>query len=130
MVAAASTHRARTDTEPARAGDAGHHRVEEAQPFEQRGQRDAGQQEAQGGGQGAQLVPDGRHGGPCKPGAVGQRQARGAVRRPRAGWRTANVAAMPSDAALKIMNGVHRAVLKLSFGKLGWQRLRACRSSS
>jgi len=27
---------------------------------------------------------------------------------------------MPSDAALKVMNGVHRVVLKLSFGKLGW----------
>ena len=38
-----------------------------------------------------------------------------------AAWRTANVGAMPSDAALKMMNGVHRAVLKLSFGKLGWQ---------
>ena len=28
---------------------------------------------------------------------------------------------MPSDVMLKTMNGVHRAVLKLSFGKLGWQ---------
>lgn len=27
---------------------------------------------------------------------------------------------MPSDAALKVMNGVHRAILKLSFGKVGW----------
>jgi len=28
---------------------------------------------------------------------------------------------MPSDFALKAMNGVHRAILKLSFGHLGWQ---------
>jgi deazaflavin-dependent oxidoreductase (nitroreductase family) len=28
---------------------------------------------------------------------------------------------MPSDAMLKTMNGVHRVVLKLSFGKLGWK---------
>ncbi len=34
---------------------------------------------------------------------------------------TANVWPMPSDAMLKTMNGVHKAVLKLSFGKLGWQ---------
>jgi deazaflavin-dependent oxidoreductase (nitroreductase family) len=27
---------------------------------------------------------------------------------------------MPSDAVLKTMNGLHRAVLKLSFGRLGW----------
>lgn len=27
---------------------------------------------------------------------------------------------MPSDFALKTMNAVHRAALKLSFGKLGW----------
>src|ERR1700712_1006275 len=27
---------------------------------------------------------------------------------------------MPSDIALKIMNATHRALLKLSFGKLGW----------
>jgi deazaflavin-dependent oxidoreductase (nitroreductase family) len=27
---------------------------------------------------------------------------------------------MPSDLALKFMNGSHRALLKLSFGKLGW----------
>lgn len=27
---------------------------------------------------------------------------------------------MPSDLAMKTMNAVHRAVLKLSFGKLGW----------
>ena len=27
---------------------------------------------------------------------------------------------MPSDAALKTMNALHRVVLKLSFGKLGW----------
>ena len=27
---------------------------------------------------------------------------------------------MPSDAAVKFMNGVHRVVLKASFGKLGW----------
>jgi deazaflavin-dependent oxidoreductase (nitroreductase family) len=27
---------------------------------------------------------------------------------------------MPSDFALKFMNGTHRALLKLSFGKLGW----------
>jgi deazaflavin-dependent oxidoreductase (nitroreductase family) len=27
---------------------------------------------------------------------------------------------MPSDLALKFMNGTHRALLKLSFGKLGW----------
>jgi len=27
---------------------------------------------------------------------------------------------MPSDIALKIMNGTHRALLKLSFGKVGW----------
>ncbi len=28
---------------------------------------------------------------------------------------------MPSDAALKFMNTAHRALLKLSFGKLGWK---------
>ena len=28
---------------------------------------------------------------------------------------------MPSDVMLKGMNAVHRAVLKLSFGRLGWQ---------
>jgi len=28
---------------------------------------------------------------------------------------------MPSDFALKAMNGVHRAILKVSFGHLGWQ---------
>ena len=28
---------------------------------------------------------------------------------------------MPSDAVLKTMNGFHRAVLKLTFGKLGWK---------
>jgi deazaflavin-dependent oxidoreductase (nitroreductase family) len=28
---------------------------------------------------------------------------------------------MPSDAMLKTMNAVHRAVLKASFGKLGWK---------
>jgi deazaflavin-dependent oxidoreductase (nitroreductase family) len=28
---------------------------------------------------------------------------------------------MPSDLMLKTMNGVHRALLKLSFGKVGWQ---------
>lgn len=27
---------------------------------------------------------------------------------------------MPSDLVLKAMNGAHRALLKLSFGKLGW----------
>ncbi len=27
---------------------------------------------------------------------------------------------MPSDFALKAMNGIHRVALKLSFGKLGW----------
>lgn len=27
---------------------------------------------------------------------------------------------MPSDAALKVMNGVHRAILKVTFGKVGW----------
>jgi deazaflavin-dependent oxidoreductase (nitroreductase family) len=27
---------------------------------------------------------------------------------------------MPSDFALKTMNGVHRAILKVSFGHLGW----------
>lgn len=27
---------------------------------------------------------------------------------------------MPSDAAMKVMNGVHRAVLKLSGGRVGW----------
>jgi deazaflavin-dependent oxidoreductase (nitroreductase family) len=27
---------------------------------------------------------------------------------------------MPSDAALKTMNAIHRVVLKLSFGRLGW----------
>jgi deazaflavin-dependent oxidoreductase (nitroreductase family) len=27
---------------------------------------------------------------------------------------------MPSDSALKFMNGAHRVLLKLSFGKLGW----------
>ena len=27
---------------------------------------------------------------------------------------------MPSDVALKLMNGVHRAVLAVSFGHLGW----------
>lgn len=27
---------------------------------------------------------------------------------------------MPSDFALKTMNGVHRAILAVSFGKLGW----------
>ncbi len=27
---------------------------------------------------------------------------------------------MPSDLALKFMNGTHRALLELSFGKLGW----------
>jgi deazaflavin-dependent oxidoreductase (nitroreductase family) len=30
---------------------------------------------------------------------------------------------MPSDLQLKTMNAVHRAVIKLSFGKLGWDRL-------
>lgn len=28
---------------------------------------------------------------------------------------------MPSDAALKFMNTAHRALLKLSFGKIGWK---------
>ena len=28
---------------------------------------------------------------------------------------------MPSDLALKAMNGFHRVVLKASFGKIGWQ---------
>jgi deazaflavin-dependent oxidoreductase (nitroreductase family) len=28
---------------------------------------------------------------------------------------------MPSDLALKVMNGMHRALLTVSFGKLGWQ---------
>lgn len=28
---------------------------------------------------------------------------------------------MPSDAALKFMNAAHRALLKVSFGKLGWK---------
>lgn len=27
---------------------------------------------------------------------------------------------MPSDLALKLMNGVHRAAIRLSFGRLGW----------
>ena len=30
---------------------------------------------------------------------------------------------MPSDLALKTMNAIHRAVLTLSFGKLGWNAL-------
>ena len=28
---------------------------------------------------------------------------------------------MPSDRALKTMNGVHRALMKVSFGKIGWK---------
>jgi deazaflavin-dependent oxidoreductase (nitroreductase family) len=28
---------------------------------------------------------------------------------------------MPSDLTLKAMNGIHRTLLKLSFGKVGWQ---------
>lgn len=28
---------------------------------------------------------------------------------------------MPSDVTLKAMNAIHRAVLKLSFGRLGWE---------
>ena len=28
---------------------------------------------------------------------------------------------MPSDVALKVMNGFHRAVMKATFGKVGWQ---------
>ncbi len=30
---------------------------------------------------------------------------------------------MPSDFQLKTMNAVHRAIIKLSFGRLGWDRL-------
>ncbi|MBA2610171.1 MAG: nitroreductase family deazaflavin-dependent oxidoreductase [Actinobacteria bacterium] len=30
---------------------------------------------------------------------------------------------MPSDFQLKTMNAVHRAIIKLSFGKLGWDKL-------
>lgn len=34
-----------------------------------------------------------------------------------------NVVVMPSDFQLKTMNTIHRTVIKLSFGKLGWDRL-------
>ena len=30
---------------------------------------------------------------------------------------------VPSDLALKLMNGVHRAAIRLSFGKLGWSAM-------
>lgn len=30
---------------------------------------------------------------------------------------------MPSDLALKLMNGIHRAAIRLSFGKLGWSAM-------
>lgn len=30
---------------------------------------------------------------------------------------------MPSDLVLKLMNGVHRAAIRLSFGKLGWSAM-------
>jgi deazaflavin-dependent oxidoreductase (nitroreductase family) len=30
---------------------------------------------------------------------------------------------MPSDLALKLMNGVHRAILTVSFGKVGWKAM-------
>ncbi len=31
---------------------------------------------------------------------------------------------MPSDLGLKTMNGVHRALLKLSFGRIGWEAMK------
>ena len=30
---------------------------------------------------------------------------------------------VPSDLALKLMNGIHRAAIRLSFGKLGWSAM-------
>src|SRR5437870_5180611 len=42
-------------------------------------------------------------------------------RRPSATSRRSRVEAMPSDVVLKLMNALHRGVLKASGGRLGWE---------